>query len=61
MGTETEKKSLQQESVLFMVPFPRNERYIGKSANNASIRDQLSGAQAENHQRLALWGLGGVG
>ncbi|KAF8535378.1 hypothetical protein BDD12DRAFT_782551 [Trichophaea hybrida] len=45
-------------SVFFMVPFPQNSDYIGTSQ---TLKDKLSGNNAGVHQRLALWGLGGVG
>jgi hypothetical protein len=45
--------------VHFIVPFARNERYIGRSAKRASIQEKLSGTTG--HRRLALCGLGGVG
>lgn len=42
----------------FMIPFSRNEQYIGGSQKLASIKDKLTG---DGHRRLALWGMGGVG
>ncbi|KAF8532211.1 hypothetical protein BDD12DRAFT_902441 [Trichophaea hybrida] len=45
-------------SVYFMVPFPQNLDYIGTSQ---TIKEQLKGDNTGGHQRLAFWGLGGVG
>ncbi|KAF8241213.1 hypothetical protein K440DRAFT_592033, partial [Wilcoxina mikolae CBS 423.85] len=42
----------------FMIPFSRNEQYIGRSQKLACIKDKLVGG---GHRRLALWGMGGVG
>jgi hypothetical protein len=38
-----------------MVPFSKNDRYIGTSDK---LANKLEG---DGHHRLALWGLGGVG
>ncbi|KAF8535303.1 P-loop containing nucleoside triphosphate hydrolase protein [Trichophaea hybrida] len=45
-------------SVYFLVPFPQNSDYIGTSQ---ALKDKLNGNNAGDHQRLALWGLAGVG
>jgi hypothetical protein len=44
-----------------MVPFSRNEKYIGESEKLARLRDGLGGGKVSGHRRIALWGLGGVG
>jgi hypothetical protein len=52
-----------QRPVHFMVPFARNEKYIGISKTLAHLRekDKSSAEQSTDYLRLALWGLGGVG
>ncbi|KAF8534452.1 hypothetical protein BDD12DRAFT_895849 [Trichophaea hybrida] len=42
----------------FMIPFSKNEQYIGRSQKLACIKDKLVGG---GNRRLALWGMGGVG
>jgi hypothetical protein len=44
-----------------MVPFPRNERFIGGTQKIDRIRAKFEEDNFFGHQRLAIWGLGGVG
>jgi hypothetical protein len=51
----------------FMVPFPKNEKFIGKSHISFWFQDyrqqRIASGQSEHtgHLRLALCGLGGIG
>jgi hypothetical protein len=55
-------KSLETEpTVYFMVPFPRNRRFIGRTEKVGRIEEKLTKDKSVGHQRLAIWGLGGVG
>jgi hypothetical protein len=44
-----------------MVPFSRNKQFIGATGNISRLMDKIDGGDFNSHQRLALWGLGGVG
>ncbi|KAF8248525.1 TPR-like protein [Wilcoxina mikolae CBS 423.85] len=44
-----------------MVPFARNMQFIGKNGQTSPLKERLDGGNRRGHQRLALWGLGGVG
>ncbi|KAH0566263.1 hypothetical protein GP486_000338 [Trichoglossum hirsutum] len=46
---------------LFMVPFPRDDFFVGREDIIAEIREIREKAVSPNHTRLALVGLGGVG
>jgi hypothetical protein len=49
-----------QQHVPFMVPFSRNERYIGKSQRQSRLKEALTRDKG-GHRRLGLYGLGGIG
>jgi hypothetical protein len=47
--------------VYFMVLFPRNNKFIGRTQKIRCIRDKLSEDKSIGRQCLAIWGLGGIG
>jgi hypothetical protein len=47
--------------VLFMVPFLRDDLFVGRGDIIAKISEKRKQAASWNHTRIALVGLGGVG
>ncbi|KAF8245681.1 TPR-like protein [Wilcoxina mikolae CBS 423.85] len=54
------KENTADLPVYFMVPFSKNEQFIGRSQKISRLRSKLEGL-GSGHRRIALWGLGGVG
>ncbi len=52
---------LPATDALFIVPFSRDDLFIGREDIIAKISDNRQQAVSRNHTRLALVGLGGVG
>jgi glycerol-3-phosphate dehydrogenase len=50
-----------ESRVHFMVPYSRNERYIGRDPKVGRIPEKLAQQKNSGHRRLAMYGLGGVG
>ena len=48
-------------SVLFMVPFSRDDFFVGREDIIANISEKRKQATLRNHTRIALVGLGGIG
>jgi hypothetical protein len=44
-----------------MVPFQRDGAFVGREYALAKIREKLEQATSQDHSRVALVGLGGVG
>jgi hypothetical protein len=47
--------------LLFIVPFSRDDLFVGREDIIAEISEKRKQAASRNHTRLALVGLGGVG
>jgi len=45
----------------FMVPFPRDENFVGRDEILAKIDDAARQDSLSKHKRVALVGLGGIG
>ena len=45
----------------FMVPYPRNEKFIAPDQKSGLISEKLAEQNPSYHRRLAIYGLGGVG
>jgi hypothetical protein len=48
-------------TALFIVPFSKDDLFVGREDIIAKISEQRTSAALRNHTRLALVGLGGVG
>lgn len=48
-------------STLFMLPFQRDDMFVGRKDILAKINDIYQSAVAQNHTQLALVGIGGAG
>ena len=46
-----------------MIPYPRNDEFIGSSQSYVWLKKKLEGTNTgtSSYGRLALWGLGGIG
>ena len=47
--------------VHFIVPYPRNGKFIAREQKSDRIREKLAEQNPSYHRRLAIYGLGGVG
>ena len=48
-------------NALFIVPFSRDDLFVGREGIIAEISEKRKQAVSRNHTRIALVGLGGVG
>ena len=63
MGNKDLETNREKAPVHFMVPFPRNEGFIGTSRTLEWFKeaDAMQGSQLYGHRRIGVCGLGGVG